>query len=276
MSPEPRYESSPFAGARIAGVVVAAAVAMACGSERLSPATDAGLNDALQGHTARGRVVDLSGAPVVDIYVTVSTEFCVPDRTSATGTFIVKNILPSSSKRLILYGPTAKDGPYASLSFAFTDGDADVELPAIVTPKLETPLAYRADLTDPQRLTTSDGFAMTVRAADLHVEGFDDTKLFAVPIPIAKAPPFAVASKLHALYVLEPLQSTLAKPAPVEFPNPNGLAAGSKVDVFQLDYWKGELVRRAGGHVRDDGKVVTDDGEGITELTWIGFAPSGA
>ena len=260
-----------------------AALAAGCGhsSPSTASAADAGGKDAIAetpgGHTARGRVVDLSGAPVFDLYVTVSTEFCIPDRTAADGTFAVRNVGPGGNKRLILYGPTAKAGPYASLSFALTgadDADLDLTKP-IVTPRLDAPLAYRPDVVEPQRLATADGFAITIRAADLKIEGFGEPKLYAVSIPREKAPPFGpIVDRLHALYVLEPLQSTLAKPAPIELPNPQALAVGAKVDIVALDYWKGALVPRAKGHVRADGKVVSDDGEGITELTWVGFAPA--
>jgi hypothetical protein len=259
--------------------VVVCLLCAACGSPTPTASSVADGGDAApaaNGHAARGVVRDLAGNPVVNIYVTVSTEFCVPDRTSPSGTFTVRNVAPGGAKRLILYGPTAKNGPYASLSFAFTGADtADYDFARpIITPKLDAPLAFRADVTEPQKLTTADGFAITLRAADLHVEGFGDPKLYAVPIPLDKAPPFAAVSGLHALYVLEPLQSTIASAAAVEFPNPKGLAVGSKVEIFQLDYLKGELVVRATGHVRADSKVVSDDGSGITELTWVGFAPA--
>jgi len=262
------------------GVLVAFLLWGGCGPSTPAASNVADAGDAAPetGHSARGSVVDLAGNPVVNIYVTVSTEFCVPDRTSSTGTFTVRNVAPGGAKRLILYGPTAKNGPYASLSFAFTGADtADHEfVRPIVTPKLDAPLAYRADVVEPQKLTTSDGFSITLRAADLHIEGFGDAKLYAVPIPLDKTPPFAAVSRLHALYVLEPLQSSIASPSAVEFPNPRGLPVGSKVDIFQLDYSKGELVVHASGHVRADGKVVSDDGSGITELTWVGFAPAGS
>jgi hypothetical protein len=262
-------------------LVVASLLSVGCGSSTPAASTVADAGDAapaMTGHSARGSVVDLSGNPVVNIYVTVSTEFCIPDRTSPSGTFTVRNVAPGPGKRLILYGPTAKNGPYASLSFAFSgadDVDYDFARP-IVTPKLEAPLAYKSDVAEPQKLTTPDGFAITLRSADLHIEGFGDAKLYAVPVPLDKAPPFAALSRLHVLYVLEPLQSTIASPAAVEFPNPKGLAVGAKVDILQLDYAKGELLVRGTGRVRADGKVASDDGSGITELTWVGFAPSGS
>lgn len=255
---------------------------VACGSSAAAPmaTADASVDgDAKAGHAAKGKIIDLSGAPVVNVYVTVSTEFCIPDRTSTTGSFTVRNIVPSPAKRLIVYGPTANGAPHASLAFAFTGGHTgDFEFgKPIVVPRLVTPLTYDPSIVDPQRLATGDGFAITLRAGDLRIEGFDAPKLFAVQVPLEKAPPFGEPlSRLHALYVLEPLQSTVAKPAPVEFPNPRALAVGTKVDIVQLDYAKGVLTKAASGHVRDDGKVVSDDGAGITELTWIGFAPSGA
>lgn len=262
-------------------VLLACVLSAACGSSTPAATSVADAGDAAPaatGHTVSGTVVDLGGSPVTNVYVTVSTEFCVPDRTSASGSFSVRNVAPGGAKRLIVYGPTAKNGPYASLSFAFNGAnDADYAFSRpIVTPKLDAPLPYRPEVAEPQRLTTSDGFAITLRAADLHIEGFGDAKLYAVPIPLDRAPPFAALSRLHALYVLEPLQSTIASPAAVEFPNPKGLPAAAKVDILQLDYLQGELVKRATGHVRDDGEVVSDDGQGITELTWVGFAPAGS
>jgi len=262
-------------------VLVSATVVAACGSSREPGATgDASPNtEAPAGHVVRGSVVDLDGAPVVNIYVTVSTDFCIPDRTAPTGTFAVRDVRAGGSKRLIAYGPTASGGPYASLAFAFAGADSgDVDFPnPIVTPRLVNPLPYDASATMPQRLATADDFAITLRAEDLRVEGFGDPKLFAIRVPIEKAPPFGdPLSRLHVLYVVEPLQSTLARPAKIEMPNPKGLAAGARVDFFKLDYLRGVLVPAAKGFVRDDGIIVSDDDSGVTELTWLGFAPAGA
>lgn len=260
-------------------VFVGAALVAGCGSSTDSAATGDASVGAPVGHVVRGTIVDLDGAAVTNIYVTVSTDFCIPDRTTKAGAFAVRNVRPGGAKRLIVYGPTASGGPYASLAFAFPGAEsADVDFAKpIVIPRLVTALPYDPSAAAPQRLATSDGFAITFSAADLHLEGFGDPKLFAIRVPIDKAPPFGdVLSRLHALYVVEPLQSTLARPAKIEMPNPKGLAVGARVDIFQLDYLEGALVPAARGHVRDDGIIVSDDDNGVTELTWLGFAPSGA
>lgn len=260
-------------------VIAGATVVAGCGSSRHSATTGDASVDATAGHVVRGTIVDLDGAAVTNIYVTVSTDFCIPDRTTKTGAFAVQNVRPGGAKRLIVYGPTASDGPYASLAFAFPGAEsADVDFAKpIVIPRLVTPLPYDPSAAALQRLATSDGFAITFSATDLHVEGFGDPKLFAIRVPIDKAPPFGdVLARLHVLYVVEPLQSKLARPAKIEMPNPKGLAVGVRVDFYQLDYLEGALVPAARGYVRDDGIVVSDDGSGVTELTWLGFAPSGA
>lgn len=52
---------------------------------------------------------------------TVSTEYCIPDRTDADGSFSVEEVTPGP-KRLITYGETAMSGLVASVAFSF---DAD-------------------------------------------------------------------------------------------------------------------------------------------------------
>ncbi|RME27908.1 MAG: carboxypeptidase regulatory-like domain-containing protein [Deltaproteobacteria bacterium] len=222
--------------------------------------------------TVSGQVLDVDGGPVVDVFVTVSTEFCIPDRTDAEGRFQVADVDPGE-KRLITYGETAGNGLFASVVVRF-EADAAWTLDApLTTPALTQRWPIDPASPDDQHFTSAEGFEIDIPAGSLTLAPFAPAELQLAREPLPLAPDFVPAGfELVDLFVLHPIQSTLDPPAPVRFPADTGLAPGTPVRFLALDYDTGMLTPVATGTVDDDGTAATAPGQGIPELTWIGLA----
>lgn len=222
--------------------------------------------------TVSGVVVDLDGDPVVDVFVTVSTEFCIPDRTDEGGAFTVGEVDPGD-KRLITYGETAGNGLFASVVFAFEADDALTFDTPVRTPALAEAWPLDPSAAADQVVTTDDGLTLTVLAGSLTLAPFAPAEVQVARVPVGQAPPFVPQGvELVDLFVLHPIQSTFDPPAPVAFPADTALPPGAGVRFHALDYETGLLVPVASGVVDADGRPVTDDGAGIPELTWVGVS----
>jgi len=219
-----------------------------------------------------GQVVDLVGDPVVDVFVTVSTEFCIPDRTDAQGGFTVGEVDPGD-KRLITYGETAANGLFASVAVAFSADVATTFDQPIPAPALEERWPIDPGAATEQQVTTSHGLDLSIPAGSLTVAAFAPDEVQVARVPVAQAPPFVPDGvTLVDLFALHPIQSTFDPPAPVAFPGDTGLFPGTAITFHSLDYELGLLVPVATGTVDADGRPVTDAGEGLPELTWVGIS----
>ena len=92
-------------------------------------------------------------------------------------------------------------------------------------------------------------------------------------VAISDAPPIAPPGvELVDLFVLHPILSPIDPPAAIAFPADTGLAPGTRVTFHALDYELGQLVPVASGEVDAEGRAVSDEGQGIPELTWVGLS----
>lgn len=222
--------------------------------------------------TVHGLVEDLLGQPVVDVFVTVSTEFCIPDRTDGDGAFGVGEV-SEGDKRLITYGETASNGLFASVAFPFSANEAFVFERPIRTPALDETWPLDEFAAEAQRIETEDGLVLTVPAGALELAPFMPNELQVARVPWELAPPITpVGLELVDLFVLHPIQSMFTSPAPVAFPSDLGLSPGTAVQFHSLDYETGLLVPVANGTVDQGGHPVTTEGQGLRELTWIGLS----
>ncbi len=234
--------------------------------------TDTSASEAPARFEVSGQVVDLLGVPVVEVFVTVSTEFCIPDRTDDAGGFTVGEVDPGD-KRLITYGETAANGLFASVVFAFsTDANTTFDQP-IPAPSLDERWPIDPDAPAAQQITNADGLELTIEAGSLTLAPFVLDEVQVARVPIEQAPPFVPDGvTLVDLFALHPIQSTFDPPASVAFPGDTGLAPGTAVTFHSLDYELGLLVPVATGTVDADGRPVTDAGQGLPELTWVGVS----
>lgn len=244
-------------------------VLAACGDAKEAANAEPGDSPAF---TVGGVITDLTGEPVIDVFVTVSTEFCIPDRTDEGGAFEVREVV-AGPKRLVTYGETASSSLVASVSFAFKAEAAHVFGTPIQLPRLDDtwPLDEEAD--NEQVITTSEGMTLTIPVGALDLAPFAPSELQVARVRLEAAPGFVPEGvALVDLFVLHPILSTLDPSAPVSFPSDTGLAVGTRVRFHALDYELGQLVPVATGEVGEDGRPRTDDGQGIPELTWIGLS----
>lgn len=225
-----------------------------------------------EGLTISGVVLDLEGEAVVDVFVTVSTEYCIPDRTATDGSFTVEQVVPGTP-RLITYGETASNGLFASVVFPIEAASDLVLAQPVVTPELTELLPLEPDSSEQQVLTTEDGLELTIPASGFQLAPFAPEELQVARVPVARAPDFVPGDlELVDLFVLHPIQSTFDPPAPLAFPADLGLSPGQGVVFWTLDYETGLLAEAARGTVDDDGHPRTTDGSGISELTWVGLS----
>ena len=218
-----------------------------------------------------GVVLDLEARPVVDVFVTVSTEFCIPDRTAPDGSFSVGQAA-RGDKRLITYGETAANEAHASVAFAFeADGPHTFDVP-IRTPRFSEVYPIDPEATEPQGWTTADGLTLTIEPGALSLAPFAPETLSVARVPLADAPPFVPDDlELLDLFVLHPILSTLDPPAPVQFPATT-LTEGTAIAFHTLNYDTGLLEFVARGAVDEAGRPTTHPGHGIDELTWVAIS----
>ncbi len=223
-------------------------------------------------YSISGRVLDLDDTPVVEVFVTVSSEFCVPDRTDDGGAFMVTEV-DAGPKRLITYGETADSGLYASIVVAFdAAGDTDFPNP-FYTPALTQIFPLDPDAADPKVFTSAEGIELTIPPGAVDIAPFAPDELQIARVPLDKAADFVPDGfELVDLVVLHPIQSTIDPPASLTLPADTGLAPGTTVRFLALDYDTGLLTPVADGTVDASGHPHTNDGEGIPELTWVGLA----
>jgi len=261
-------------GAALLLAAVGCGTSMAAGEGGAGAAAGggAGASGGAGGFTVLGSVLDLDGAPVVDMFVTVSTEFCIPDRTDAAGAFSVGQVTVGP-KRFISYGETAAGGQVASLVFAF-EADDGFSFPA----PIRDPVFQETWPIDPQAATaelvsSGAGLELSIPAGSLELAPFAPAEVQIARVPLEQAPPMVPAGvTLIDLFALGPIRSTFDPPAAVVFPSQSALPAGTAVAFYQLDYDTGQMKPVAGGIVDVQGRPETSPGQGLGELTWVGVA----
>jgi hypothetical protein len=255
-------------------VVPMAVCLLACVEPDAAPRAEAHTDTDVpeDGFSVVGQVVDLERNPVVDLFVTVSTEFCIPDRTDGEGGFEVGSVT-DGPKRLITYGETASNGLFASVVFDF-DAAGEVRLAdPVVVPALVERYPVDPDSLEEQSIESEDGLELKMAPGALELAPFAPDEVQIARVPIEDAPPFVPDGvTLADLFVLHPIRSTLDPPASVVFPEVSGASPGAAVVFFALDYETGQLRAVATGSVNDQNRPATHEGEGIPELTWIGIA----
>ncbi len=226
---------------------------------------------AIERFSVSGKILGLRGQPIQDVFVTVSTEYCIPDRTGSDGSFSVGEV-DQGPKRLITYGETASNGLFASVSVAFeAEGDLAFDTP-IHTPELTEiyPLDPRAST--PQVIESSQGLLLTIAKSSLSLAPFAPEELQLARVPWLDAPVVMPAGvELIDLFVLHPIQSTLNPPAAVTFPATT-LDVDTAVVFYSLNYDTGQMDIVARGAIDSLGRPATHPGEGLPELTWVGVA----
>lgn len=108
----------------------------------------------------------------------------------------------------------------------------------------------------------------------------DNGQLYNGPISVSPVPeqftPAALPDTLDPSRVLtiQPMGLTFRNPAPISFPNTDGLVVGSIVDIWSLDHELGKFFIAGKGEVKANGMIETIEG-GIRESSWHFPLPPG-
>jgi RHS repeat-associated protein len=108
----------------------------------------------------------------------------------------------------------------------------------------------------------------------------DNGQAYRGPISVSPVPdeftPAALPDTLDPSRVLtiQPMGLTFRNPAPISFPNNDGLAVGSIVDIWSLDHELGKFFIAGKGEVKANGMIETIEG-GIRESSWHFPLPPG-
>lgn len=237
--------------------------------------------------TVTGKVVDASGAPLpAKKLVSVCGQVCFFGETAADGTFVAKvgRYIKVSNFAASVHGRPDFVSLYEKLPAGTSD---DIALPTMVLPKVPAdgaaiPMDSKDVVTDATMLSDGDltlniaaGTAVELDLED--VELGETGKLFrAVKIETKDYPTFAKGANVAMLYAATPFDAKFTKKVAVTFKAVGDLAEGTAVEIVALGndflrepFTAGKLEVVATGKVTG-GRVVTDAGQGISTLTWLG------
>lgn len=230
--------------------------------------------------SVEAKVVDTDDKPIEGLTVSACGGVCVPATTAADGSVHLKAGYYFLDPGFILALGRSRYAGYVTL---LPPATSDVVFP---TP-FRIPQLPDAGESFPASgaagSVTSAGLTLTVSAQTkidvdtITFEAPDDQAFRAVAVPLERGPAFLDASLgVELLYGVGPLETTFDPPAPLSLPNTKSWPAGAAVELLVHGYLKndpgyGTMAKTATARVSADGaRIVTDDGQGIPLLTWIG------
>lgn len=240
--------------------------------------------------TVSGKVTDPSGAPVGKKLVSICGSICFFGETKDDGTFnaAVGQFIKVGNFAASVHGRASHASLYEKLP---ATGMGDVALP---TTLILPPVPAMGTLipTDSKRIVTATtpvthgdlslkfeaGTEMELDLEDVELvmSGKGGDHLRAVKVEEKDYPTFAKGKNLKLLYAATPFDAKFTKKVSVTINNTGGLAEGTAVEIVALGneflkepFTAGVLEVVATGKVTG-GKIVTDVGQGISTLTWIG------
>ena len=232
----------------------------------------------------RGVVHDTLGTPLPGLPITFCGPACFYTTTGVDGAFEIHPglVIDAAIYTLQIHGRPSYGSLYvpppAGLN-GVIDFGAALRLPAYRDEgrSLPDPALGGTVKAGDVALTVPPGTSFQFSPEDVEL-GNLGSRLRAADVPLAQAPPGAVAAGVVALWALAPFDLASTKRMSVRVVNVAHLPAGTAVDFVGL----GDSVYTpplngglwqvvAAGHVTADGaSVVTDPGEGLFVLTWIG------
>lgn len=231
----------------------------------------------------RGQVLDLNGAPRVDIPVTVCGPVCWLSRTDADGRFSVSvgDFINTTTYAVLAHGRPDYASVYAPLPVTVSGA-------GVIT--YSTPLRLPLYTNSGGRLDGDAGVArvdlLEVRVPvgaelEFDLEDFKlgelGRRLRVAEVPVNLAPPFAQEARAQAVWALAPFALTSTRPLALRLPNTLGLAPGARVDVFAMggdilppESNAGRAIPVGVASVSANGQLIeTAPMDGPRRLTWI-------
>lgn len=238
---------------------------------------------------AKGKVTDLTGAPLGNLVMTFCGAACFGTRSDDAGAYFIPVGFVLDTENYAIHADGRPDHGVDYLRLQHGE-------PELVTAAMRVPPIAPSDVLLPP---DDAGAPSTVSVGDLTLsvaagttfvldpedgERGDVGRQFRVAyVPLASAPAYATAARLAAIYVIAPSGAQASAKMGVVLKNTAGLPASSAVDILVLgdDYFSvppnvGLLSVQAAAHVSADGTTIqTDPGEGIVKLTWLGVRKQG-
>ena len=254
------------------------------------PAIDAGTKepDLCKGYQVlrmSGRVLDINGnVPGLRVF-TLCGNACLRGDLADDGTFVFENdfcfrSVPPLTRPVFIYH--GGDG-YTDLYFDFVPKTPPTVVRSHVfertfyTVPVSEMATVQHDATAAQTLRDGNGFELSFEPGaalpPIGAETFGVKQLMPEHYPAIEGMDTVVA-----LYAFAPASTTFDPPARVQFPNHDGLAPGTVVEIVAVgdfateDVFAGTLGRVAMGSDSGDGaRIELDAGEGIRVLTPLGY-----
>lgn len=229
-----------------------------------------------------GRVLDIHNQPTRSRFFSVCGNLCVKGELANDGSFLYDKQFCFLGARPAFFFHGGDNESDLSLDFTH-EGAADVDVRLEKTLYV-LPVSEMRKLTLDPRIDQSlaDGAGFELKFAARTVEPGLAAWIAVGAVPRDKYPPIADVETLTALYALRPAEPVFAAPASVTFPNSQNLPPGTAVDILAIGTtaWAlgphpGALGRAAGGRVTGDGAaVVSNPGEGLMGVAWVGYRPT--
>ncbi len=239
--------------------------------------------------TVTGKVVDPAGAPVAGKLVSVCGSICFFGETKADGTFSadVGSYIKVANFAASVHGRPTHASLYEKLPVS---GMGDIALPATMI--LPTVPATGTLIPNEKRIVTAAGpithgdltltfqsgteMELDLEDVELTMAGKGGDHLRAVKVEEKDYPAFVKGANVKLLYAATPFDAKFNKKVAVTINATGGLAEGTAVELIGLGneflkepFTAGVVEVVATGKVTG-GKIVTDAGQGLSTLTWVG------
>ncbi len=228
-----------------------------------------------------GVVLDNAGVPVPG-YTLRLLGSTVEATSGPAGEFTLAGA-PVGHQFLIADGSTASGpGTWPSLEFEIfllAGIDNPMSRPIFVLP-LDTPGGVITGGPEEALIEIPEvpGFSLRVTPGSVTFPDGSTTGVISATAVHADKIPMAPPEGLQPRFIvtIQPAGATFDPPAPVTFPNVDGLNPGTVTEMFSFDHDLGSFVSIGTGTVSGDGTVIASDpGFGITKAGWHCAAPSG-
>jgi len=231
-----------------------------------------------------GQFANNAGLALDKVVVSVCAGLCFYGKTDAMGNFDVSVDMPIVLADFAFEAHGRPDA--ASYYTPLPPGSGPTLSYAQALPLLRLPASGTQILADgTQQTVTGDDITLDIPAGSkvlFSVEDFGVAhghELRTLQLGSPSALPFGVTTPpLSALYALSPFEAAFDKKVGLSIVNRTGLPANAPVEILVQSGLlndkppAGVMVHAANAHVSADAQtIVTDAGEGIVELTWIGL-----
>lgn len=229
--------------------------------EETDPETD---SDPPAAWDLRGTLV---GVPGVTAIMACTERFCLNGETDPSGAFSFL-LDPPAHVAIKTHEDLEAEPRRAAALRPCVLVDTPLDVGEVYVPTLPAGVRLGPSLTQVQALDAGDGLTLTLRRGDLRA-AFGDTLLdvAARRLPDDRTAPYAVPGEaLLAVYALHPFAAT--SESPVGLRVASELPAGTPVWFRTLSEIDGALSAPVAGRA-DGSALVTEEGLGITQLTWL-------